>query len=392
MARILSNRGGPEKRRRYRNGSLFLSLATAFWLAGILAPGAAWAVSGPSTISLADSPSITDWLSVGALWVTAGSVIVAIWQIMISRNTAKRERTRTFQERYQSDAFSESASRTLGCMRARNAGDCVRFVKAWSNRPNAMERVLPRPEGYTKASVQDIELTLTLFEEMGTAYKLKQLDEETIRLSLAPVIIQIFTATWWLICWFREGHLSHEGDHLTGDIYGEFEELCAAVRKDLPTLMDDLHLRPAPEIRALCLPHGSDRGKVRGAALWSASDRLSLALSAFISNADGSRRLGNELAVLAADVEALQPAPADDPPPPKWDVILVPATIDQRNDDEWRTQRHASIRLSRALDRCAERSDLEAAIARLEMAAQAHPTPGSRAAGRTDPQRQTQGL
>lgn len=368
MMEILSSRDGLEKRGRRGRKSIFWSLTAAPWFAAILVADPAEAASKSPPIPLA--ASLVDWLTVGALWLTAGGVLVAIWQISISRAAAKIERTRAFQERYQADGFRESASRTIGCAEARDAGDCVRFVKAWSNRPDAMKRVLPQPKGSIKASLQDIERTLTLFEEMGTAHKLKQLDEKTINLSIAPVVIQVFATTWWLICWLREGHLSSEGN-LAGDVYAEFEGMCAAIRKDLPTMMTDMGLEPAPAIRALCLPHGSDRGKVRGRATWAASHSLSLSLSAFIRRPDPGRSLSNRLEALAAQVEELHasPIPTDDRPPKKWDVILVPATIDQRCDDEWKGQYSASIRLAQAFDRCAEQDVLDTAVAYLEKVA-----------------------
>lgn len=318
-------------------------------------------------IPVGASPNIVDWLSVVALWVTACGVLVAIWQISISRTAAKIERTRAFLERYQADGFRESASLTIGCAEAHDAGDCVRFVRAWSNRPDAMERVLPQPKGDIKASVQDIERTLTLFEEMGTAHKLKQLDEKTINMGIAPVVIQVFATSWWLICWLREGHLSDEGNQ-AGKVYAEFERMCATIRSDLPTMMADMGLEPAPAIRALCLPHGCDRERVRGDETWSAAHSLSLSLSAFVRRPESGRSLSERLEALAAQVEDLHtpPTPADGPAPEKWDVILVPPSIDQCCDDEWSEQRLASIRLARAFDRCAEQGVLDTAIAHLQ--------------------------
>ena len=364
MKEIISTCGGLEMRGRRGHKSIFLPLTAALWFAAMLAADPAQAASKSSPIPLAGSPNIVDWLSVVALWLTAGGVLVAICQISISRTAAKIERTRTFQERYQADGFRESASRTIGCVEARDAGDCVRFVKAWSNRPDAMERVLPQPEGDIKASVQDIERTLSLFEEMGTAHQLKQLDEKTINMGIAPVVIQVFATTWWLICWLREGHLSNEGNS-AGEVYGEFEGMCAAIRKDLPTMMIDMGLEPASAIRVLCLPHGCDREKVRGDATWSASHSLSLSLSAFIGRPDPDRTLSSRLEALAAQVEELHasPKPTDGPAPKKWDVILVPATIDQRCDDEWKGKHSASIRLARALNRCVEQDVLDTAVA-----------------------------
>jgi hypothetical protein len=370
MMRILSTRCGLGKPGRRVNKSLFLLLASALWFVGIVAAAPAQAASGSSPIPLADSPNITDWLSVAAEFLTAAGVAVAFIQLVISRNGEKRERTRAFQERFQSDGFSESASRTVGCMKVDDAGDCVRFAKAWSNRPNAMERVLPQPEGYTRASVHDIERTLTLFEEMGTAYKLKQLDEKTIQLGFAPVILQVFTITWWLICWQRGGHLSNEGN-LAGKIWVEFEDMCAAIKKAFPALVKDLDLEPARAIRALCLPHGSEGEKIRSGATWSASRSLSLSLSHFARKVEPGRSLGSRLEALAAEVATLHaaPIPTDGPAPEKWDVILIPATIDQLPDGQWKTQRSASIRLAQALDRCAAEDKLDAAVAHLKTAA-----------------------
>jgi hypothetical protein len=133
-------------------------------------------------------------------------------QIWVSRKAARIERTRAFQERYQADGFRQSASLMIGATGAEDTDACIDFIRAWSLSPSAMDRVIPSPTRPTKASIQDIELTLNLFEEMGTAHKLKQLDEKTIEMSLATNIVQIFSRAWWLISWLREGHHSGDGD------------------------------------------------------------------------------------------------------------------------------------------------------------------------------------
>jgi hypothetical protein len=362
--KILSIRRDREQRAWRAPKSIVATIVAALWLASMPTVDPVQAASKSPPISLATSPDIIDWLTVGALWLTACGVLVAMGQIWFSRTAAKIERTRAFQERYQADGFRESASRTIGCAEARDAGDCVKFIRAWSTRPDAMERVLPQPEGNVKASVQDIERTLTLFEEMGTAHKLKQLHEKTINMSIAPVVVQVFATAWWLICWLREGHLSNEGN-AAGDVYLEFEGMCAAIRKDLPTMMADMDLEPVAAIRALCLPHGCDRENLGDGTTWSASHSLSLSLSAFIRRPDSGKSLSSRLDDLAAQVEELHPRPksTEGGVPEKWDVILVPATIDQPCDDEWRGQCSASVRLASALDRCAEQDVLDAAVA-----------------------------
>jgi hypothetical protein len=344
-----------------------LALSVPFLLAGMLLAGPAQAATTTPWPPVADSPNVVDWLSVGALWVTSAGVLVAIWQIFISRTTAKIERTRSFQERYQADGFRQSVSLMVRTTEAQTTDACVEFIKAWSNCPDATSAVLPSPKGGAMASVQDIERTLNLFEEMGTARKLKQLHEKTIEKSLAPNIIQIFTTSWWMICWLREGHLADEDNQL-GEVYVEFEAMCRGIRYDLPEMMTDMHFEPAPNIRALCLPHGCERDPIRDDAVWSSSKRMSRSLSAFVKKNDRSRSCGSRLATLAAGVEAVHspPIPTNGPATEKWDVILVPATIDQPYDDEWKTQHSAALRIAQALDRCDEQGVLDIAVDHLE--------------------------
>jgi hypothetical protein len=143
-----------------------------------------------------------------------------------------------------------------------------------------------------------------------------------------------------------------------------------AIRTQLPTLMGDLDLRPEAGIRILCLPHGCAWDPNRRTAEWSAARSLSRSLSTFVKTPDPGRSLDGRLASLTAQVEALHdpPIPILGPAPTKWDVILVPTTIDQPFDAEWEAQFSAAVNLAHAFDRCADDGVLHRAVAHLERA------------------------
>jgi hypothetical protein len=337
-------------------------------------------------LPLAAGPNTADWIAAIAEAVTALSVIGVFLQIWDTRKTTKSERTRGFQERYQADDFISSASRTVGSTGTRDAGECIDVIEAWSNRQNADQRVLPRPGGGTKASIQDIDKTLSLFEEMGTAYKLKQLDKKTLHLSFAVPTLQVFTTAWWLICWRRNGYLGGQKDEdRVEDTYLEYQNMCLKLMENVSWLAADESLQPKPGIRALCVPAGAGE-KVPDRDLWRASRRLSLALSDFVRRTDDrDLRVGNALSILAADVESL-PLPSrprhlrllDCRPPRRrrgaaprrdWKVILVPKTIDQPCDDDWMMGFSACARLGSALKRFEDPRSLAVAVSRMERAA-----------------------
>jgi hypothetical protein len=326
------------------------------------------AASSRTSYAAQSSASTTDWIGAIAEGITALSVLLLLWQIRDSRNASKGERTSAIQERYQSDEFFASASRTVGCTSVRHAGDCVEFIKAWSNRPDARHPVLPRYDSAIKASVHDVDKTLSLFEDMGTAYNLKQLDRKTLLRSFSIPTIQIFTTAWWLICWQRSGRLGGEEENgMTETIYVEFEDMCRALKKKEVSLKRNPELRPVPEVRALCLPHG--HGEIlEDDEAWSSSRRLSLALSAYIRRAEQRGELGTELAGLGRSIENLPSERRSQAPVPAWEILLVP-DIDQPCDTGWRQQRAAVAQLGQALARFPDYRSLQIAIKHVEQQA-----------------------
>ena len=292
---------------------------------------------------------------------------------MESRKTSKGERTSAFQEHYQSDEFSSSASRTVGCTDVRDAGDCIDLIEAWSNRDDAGHEVLPRYDSDVKASVHDIHKTLTMFEDMGTAYNLNQLDRKTLLRSFCIPTVQVFTKAWWLICWHRKGRLAREREgKFVESVYVEFQDMCTSLRQKKPSLVANPELRPAATVRALCLPHGHGE-KLEDDLAWATSRRLSLALSSYVRRAEDGGEIAAELSKLAQGVEGLA-LPSGAPPKrgavPAWEVILVPGSIDQPCDENWRRQRAAAAQLAQALDRFADRRALEVAAGHVEAASE----------------------
>jgi hypothetical protein len=314
-------------------------------------------------MAAADSPPLLDWVVAGAQAITALSVILLYLQIREVRKNAKAERTRQFHERYQSDEFSLSASRLVGCLQVKDPGECIDLIEAWSNRKNAQEMVLPQPKGEDKASVYDIETILGLFEDMGTAYNLGQLDKDFIERSFATPTVQIFTAAWWLICWQREGRLGgEEEDGRVEDVYIEFEAMCRSLRARNASLRNHKELRTPAAIRLLCLPKGSGE-KLEGDTAWEPSRRLSLALSELVESAEEKDGVAKGIAELAKSIATVDGSAPDSQV--GWEVILVPG-IDQPCNENWMNQRAATKELAGSLSRIASSEALDVAIEQIE--------------------------
>src|SRR4051794_41234048 len=115
MARILATG------RRTTVLLVWIVIATAT----LTGPPPADAVSRSNVIASQSSADTPAWIAAIAEGVTALSVLLLLWQIRDSRNASKGERTSAIQERYQSDEFFSSASRTVGCTAVRDAGDCI---------------------------------------------------------------------------------------------------------------------------------------------------------------------------------------------------------------------------------------------------------------------------
>jgi hypothetical protein len=365
------------RKRPWSRLAILVASSTAFAVILLLDAGSASAAKGVI-------PGVTDtpfdapaWIAAIAESITALSVILVFVQIRDSRKTAKGERTSAFQERYQSDDFSAAVSRTLGCTDLRDAGQCVDMIEAWSNRRDAAHRVLPRADRGSKAAVQDVAKTLGLFEDMATAYNLNQLDRTTLAHSFAIPTLQIFVTTWWVICWLRHGRLAREreGD-FTETVYIEFEDMCKSLRKKDSSLVANPALQPAKDVRALCLPPGHGE-RLADKAAWSASRRLSLALSRLVEKGKQRDDDADPISKLAAVLESRQEPRRRSPPLTRltdrlrwwgcefhdgWEVILVPDDIDQLCDESWEKQRAGSTKLADAIDRCGDYRSLEILI------------------------------
>jgi hypothetical protein len=378
MLMILSTAKGDQGDSRRRTAFLTLLLASVLTIGGMIGPKPTRVVAeslqqprAADTTPLV-AAGTADWISAVAEAITALSLGAVIWQISEQRRAARRERTRGYQERYQSEAFDASARRMVGCMEVEDAGGCVDVIKECSNRPDAAAPVLPWPDAPCKASVRDVDKTLNLFEEMGAAYKLGQMDEQTLLRSFSFPTIQVFVKGWWWICWEREGRLARQtGDGVTEETYVEFQAMVLALRKANRSLARHPELQPNREIRALCLPQGS-KGKVDDDAAWSASRRLSLALSAFVKAA-GTAGLVDRLSSLASELESLpkSSAQASASRPRRWHVILIPTEIDRLPDGEWEWQWKAAAKVAETLNRFVDYDSLDRAVTHVRQAAAA---------------------
>jgi hypothetical protein len=343
-------------------------LAAALCVSAIVVPRPARAAVGSHRVAHAAPVGAIspEWVGALAEVVTAFGLGAVFWQIVEQRKAARREQTRGFQERYQSEAFDLPARRMIGCMEVDDAGGCVDVIEACSRCLEAAAKVLPWPDAPAKASVMDIDRTLNLFEEMGAAYELGQMDKQALLRSFSFPTIQVFVKSWWWICWEREGRLARQEERgVTEETYVEYQRMVLALKRENSSLAKDTELRPNEKVRALCLPKGS-RGKVDDDAAWPTSRRLSLALSDFIRAAEGHGLTGH-LAKLASDLEALQALPAPGAPRPRgWEVVLVPGQIDRPPDLEWERQRQAAAKLVEVLEGFPDYPGLEAAISHVE--------------------------
>ena len=373
MLMILSIPGEGENSAQRGKASLTFLLALALCFSGILVPGPARATTQPSKqrrqVMRAERmvAGTAEWIGAVAEAITALSIGAVIWQISEQRRAARRERARGFQERYQSDTFDTSARRMIGCMEVMDAEDCIDVIRECSNRPDAAARVLPWPDAPSKASVQDVDKTLNLFEEMGAAYKLGQMDRKTLLQSFSFPTIQVFVKAWWWICWERDGRLARQAENgVTEETYVEYQDMVLALRKENPSLARHGELQPNERVRALCLPKGS-KGRVDDDEAWAASRRLSLSLSDFVREAEG-HGVVDRLSRLASALDSLPRSPDSScvTRPGGWRVILVPGSIDRRPSGEWERQWRAAAKLGEALDRFPDYPSLEKAIAHVE--------------------------
>jgi hypothetical protein len=337
------------------------------------------ALGAPTHVAAA-AAGTADWIGAIAEAITALTIGVVIVQLRDGRKTARIERTRGFQERYQSDAFDFASRRMIGCMNVDDTDGCIAVIEACSNRADAIEQVLPWPDQPSKASVRDVTRTLNFFEEMGAAFMQKQLDEKTLIASFSVPIGQVFFKSWWWICWERRGRLAREiEDGFTEEGYVEHQDMVLALRKKNDSLVVDPLLQTNDSIRALCLPAGSGENAhdPDDDLAWAASRRLSAALSTLLVAADipSAQRgtIPNQLSQVSAALGKVPPLSEGSAgsPPRGWDVFLVPKEIDQPCDEDWGEQRREANQIARSLGRFANYPSLETAVQRLEEMASA---------------------
>src|SRR6185295_2570700 len=116
--------------------------------------------------------------------------------------------------------------------------------------------------------------------------------------------------------------LAHQTvDGVPEEIYAEFQGMCVSLTKKHSSLARDETLQPNPTVRALWLPLGLGP-KHRADAAWSASRRMSLALSGFVSVAEG-HGLAAQLSALASELDALPQTPRSSARecPESWELI-----------------------------------------------------------------------
>jgi hypothetical protein len=218
--------------------------------------------------------------------------------------------------------------------------------------------------------VHDVEKTLGLFEAMGTAYNLRQLDRRVIQRSFAIPSVQVFTTLWWLICWQREGRLAGEKESgRIESIYTEFEAMCKDLRTANSSLKNDPKLRVNPTVRMLCLPDGHGE-RLEDDQAWEASRRLSTALASLVRTADengdsGGVRAIDELTENLTSVDSSQADPVT-PEARGWEVVLVPPSMDQTCNQSWARQRKAAKSLSTALSAATNSSSLATVVEKVE--------------------------
>jgi hypothetical protein len=381
MRRILPVRAGGRQGERRAGRSIALLVASIFIASSIVVPGPALAARPPA--SSPDSPTAAvpsgagtiDWIGGIAEAITALTIVFVIVQLKDARRTARIERTRGFQERYQSDTFDAASRRMLGCVTVVDTDDCIAVIKACSNRRDALERALPWPDAKRRASVSDVTRTLNFFEEMGAAYSQKQLDDRALIASFSVSIIQVMVKGWWWICWERAGLLARETEGgFSEEGYVEHQDMALALRKEHPSLAADPALRTNDTIRALCLPEGAGEPlhDPDEALAWEASRRLSRALSTFIATADEQiAEHGPVPRRLAAISGALGKLPAKKKGskgrrPRGWGLFLIPKGIDQVCDEDWKLRRVEAKWLAEALERFKNYPSLEDAVALVE--------------------------
>lgn len=395
MSGILPVRGEDEKARRRTRGPFAILVASVLVIALIVVPVTASAAEPPapgaSSLPHAapSSAGTTDWISAIAEGITALTIIFVIAQLFDARKTVRIERTRGFQERYQSDAFDATSRRMIGCMGVESADDCVAVIEACSNRRDAIELSLPWPDGPRRASVSDVTRTLNFFEEMGAAYSQKQLDDKALIASFSVPIIQVMVKGWWWICWEREGRLAREVvNGVVEEGYVEHQDMALALRKENPSFAADPWLQTNEKIRALCLPTGSGEpvDDPDDELAWRTSRRLSLALSTVIERADVQTApygaVSAHLARVSAELEQLPVKVAKGGQKKKkarkprgWEMFLIPKSIDQPCDENWGRQRREANQIAAALNRFESYASLDLAVARVEEMATADGAP-----------------
>lgn len=121
------------------------------------------------------------------------------------------------------------------------------------------------------ASRNDVQSVFGFYENMGTAHRLGQLDEEAFHRTFGPAPADILSLGWWFICSRRNGCFRRQGE---GAYFSEFEDLVRRIFEHEHAFRDEY--KPNPLVRLLALPDL----RYSDAAAWRLCEYLSQELSA----------------------------------------------------------------------------------------------------------------
>lgn len=303
---------------------------------------------------------LEDLTSIGQL-VAAVAAAVGLWflvqQVGITKRQFLGDRTRRFQEAYLDPAFYAAVTRTLAFLNADDAWDCLDKIKALHRRTHAGENCLPRTpkttEDAPKASVQDVELVLGFYEDLGATYNREDIDQELIARTFGVPPVQVFTWGWWYVCWSRDGRLAGEGGEGT---WSELEQMC----KDLRTKDEELReFGHRPAVRFLCVPASANYST--SDVQWERARLLSYGLSATGEELTEvfSRLKRDSPELLATGAEAN----------PRWELIVVPAEIERQPDESWQAERATAAEVKDWLSAATNEGRIDRVLASLSQQA-----------------------
>jgi hypothetical protein len=193
-------------------------------------------------------------------------------QIEHAQDDARRQRTVAFQDRFTSPEFANVHARVKAFFVVKDARDVVDKIRSACAAPHAADPSLPRtprdPDA-PMASHIDLHNVLGFYENIGAAYKLKQLDTTAFERTFGPLPAEAFAIAWWYVCWKRGGKLREPGKPTA---FAEFEDLARAlVERHSLTAKE---LEDGRSFGAFVLPDA----KCTDAAVWDLCGRLSAIL------------------------------------------------------------------------------------------------------------------